>query len=136
MFSLQVLQKVFSVEHRDERGGGGGDDDDGCPGTFGTKTKTINGKEMENGVQRRGGDVPFFWLGGGLACETKRQKRRVKATSRTTVSNGTGGTSKQAGVQTSKGATDLDVGLAAAPGSALSAPRLLPGSQRTNTLSK
>lgn len=39
VFSLQVLQKVLSIEHRDERGGGGGDDDDGRPGTFGANIR-------------------------------------------------------------------------------------------------
>lgn len=59
VFLLQVLQKVFSIEHRDERSGGSGDDDDGRPGTFNTN-KTVNMKQQAKQHLNEGREVPFF----------------------------------------------------------------------------
>lgn len=57
--SLQVLQKVFSIEHGDERSGGSWDDDDGRPGTF-DPNKTVNTRQQPQQHLNEGREVPFF----------------------------------------------------------------------------
>lgn len=80
LFLLQVLQKVFGIEHGDERGGGSGDDDDGRPGTFGTKNIRLSIQKNRKTAPQRG-RVRYLssgWAGVWLG-KLKRKKRSVNS---------------------------------------------------------